>query len=78
MKFRIQLKDPDGFFDGVADAVDESMKSVDLHEDERDAVREQRRERVNSALEKWVEYSEYVTLEFDTDAGTAAVVALRP
>lgn len=78
MKFRVQLKDPDGFFDGVSDAIDASVESLDLDEEERDAVKERRRETVNSALEKWVKYSEYVTLEFDTDAGTATVVALRP
>ena len=74
MKFKVQLKDPDGFFDGVSDAIDASIESLDLDEDERDAVKDHRSETVNSALEKWVKYSEYVTLEFDTDAGTAIVV----
>ena len=76
MKFKVQLKDPDGFFDGVSDAIDASVESLDLDADERDAVKERRRETVNKALEKWVQYSEYITLEFDTEAGTAIVVPL--
>jgi hypothetical protein len=74
MKFRIQLKDPDGFSDGMDEAIEASLSEADLSEDEKEAVSEARRERAWKALEKWVEYNEYVTIEFDTTLGTATVV----
>lgn len=74
MKFRIQLKDPDGFSDGMDEAIKASLSESNLSEDEKEAVSEARQERAWKALETWVEYQEYVTIEFDTDAGTATVV----
>lgn len=75
MKFQVQLKDPDGFSDSIDDAIAASLKAMtEIDEDEKDAVKEKRGEKVREAMEKWVEYGEYVTLEFDTDAGTAIVV----
>jgi len=74
MKFTVYLKDPDGFSDGIGDAVDASIKAMGLDEDEAEAIKEARTQKVSDALGKWVEYGEYVTLEFDTEAGTATVV----
>jgi hypothetical protein len=74
VKFRIQLKDPDGFSDGMDEAIEASLSEADLSDDEKEAVSEARQERAWKALETWVEYQEYVTIEFDTDAGTAVVV----
>lgn len=74
MKFHIQLKDPDGFSDGMDEAIEASLSEADLSDDEKEAVSAARQERAWKALEKWVEYREYVTIEFDTDAGTATVV----
>jgi len=59
MKFRIYLKDPDGFYQSVADvAGNDPDKERFLYE----------------FMSRWVSFKEYVTIEFDTDAGTAAVV----
>lgn len=75
MKFTVTLKDPDGFSESVKDAVDESVDELDgLDDEEKDALREVRSEKTWEKLEQFVEYQEYVTIEFDTDAGTATVV----
>lgn len=78
MKFRIMLKDPDGFSDGVDEGVAESIRAMtEIADDEKDAIKEKRAEKVWAALDKFVEYKEYVEIEFDTDAGTAVVVARK-
>lgn len=77
MKFRIQLKDPDGFYDGFDDASAASVTDLDgLDEDEKSAVREKRSASLRRFGERWVEYGEYITIEFDTEANTATVVEL--
>ena len=78
MKFRIQLKDPDGFHDGFDDAATESLAAIDgLSDSEKEAVKDERQSLLQSFAEKWVEYGEYITIEFDTDAGTATVFPRR-
>lgn len=75
MKIRITLKDPDGFYESVKEAVKESLEALtDLDTDEKESLFEHRMEKVWEQLEPWVEYQEYVTLEFDTEKGTAEVV----
>jgi len=75
MKFRVTLKDPDGFTDCVDEAVKDSVNAQqDLDDEEKEDVIERRTEKVWKDLSKFVEYQEYVTIEFDTEAGTATVV----
>jgi hypothetical protein len=77
MKFRITLKDPDGFYEGIDEATFASVKShlgEDPDSDVEEAVSNVARQKIEDFIEKWVEYGEYVTLEFDTDTGTAVVV----
>lgn len=76
MKIRIHLKDPDGFSQSVDDAVEQAIQAEfpTADDDENEAIREMRTEKVWAALEKFVEYQEYVTIEFDTEKGTAEVV----
>lgn len=75
MKFRVTMKDPDGVFDCVTEAVKESLKSVEgISDDEREALEEERTESVQGVMKRWFEYSEYLTVEVDTDAGTCVVV----
>lgn len=77
MKFKVTLKDPDGFYDGITDAVEESLSSNSfMSERESEAAQEARRDTIKDAIEKWVEYGEYITIEFDTEAKTATVVPL--
>lgn len=75
MKIRVTLKDPDGFYQCVNDAVKEELKKLDGIDDrERDVLADARVQTVWKKLERWIEYQEYVDIEFDTDAGTAIVV----
>lgn len=74
MIIRVTLKDPDGFYDCVKDAVKESLDQLDgLEESEKEDLLEHRLEKTWDKLEKFVDCQEYVTLVFDTDAGTAVV-----
>lgn len=74
MKYRIVLKDPDGVENAIQDAVLDSLRELGaMPEDEIDAVRELRREKIERDFAKWVRYGEYVTLVIDTDAGTCTV-----
>lgn len=78
MKFVVRLKDPDGFSDSVRIAVDSDVAKVaGLDPDEKESVFELRQEKVWDDLAKFVTYQEYITIEFDTDAGTATVVPVR-
>lgn len=74
MKFTVTIKDPDVFADAVQEAVTAEVRALNLDEDEADAVIERRTEKVNDILKRWVEYGEYIRVEFDTDAKTATVV----
>lgn len=77
MKIHVTLKDPDGFSDSVREAVVEQLKELSLSESEVELLTETRCEQVWEKLKTWVEYQEYVNIEFDTDAGTATVVVRR-
>lgn len=75
MKINVYLKDPDGFSNDVDEAVQKHVDEVPgLDKSEREAVFEQRREKIWKSLEKWVDCQEYVGIDFDTEAGTAVVV----
>jgi len=75
MKIRVYLKDPDGFSDGLKDSVEKELKAVPgLSDRERELLFEARRDLAGEVLGRWVEYGEYVWLEFDTEAKTATVL----
>ena len=75
MKFRVTMKDPDGPYDCIKDAAAESLKAIGgLSDDEREALIEKRRETLSVFADRFMEYGEYITVEFDTEAGTATVV----
>lgn len=77
MKFTVYIKDPDVFSDAVSEAVKKEVSALNLPEDEAEAVIEKREEKVNDFLERWVEYGEYIKVEFDTEANTATVVTRK-
>lgn len=74
MKLTVTLKDPDGFYESVLDAVKDSLSGSGLDDDEMESAVETRMDKVWTKLSKFVEYKEYIDIEFDTDAGTARVV----
>jgi hypothetical protein len=65
MKVSVTFKTPDA----VADALDRELNIKGLNDYEAEELLEQYQEK----FEKWVKYGEYVTIDFDLDAGTASV-----
>ena len=89
MKIRIDIKDPDGFYESMRDQAITKLRE-NGHEDlyrqsfdnkcakkEFNELVEEERQEIESALEKWVRFGECCTLEFDTETGTAVVVPVR-
>lgn len=78
MKIVVTLKDPDTLHDAVEDAFNATGKpegvSVGEWSDIRDARAAEVRQRITTL---WMPFGEYLTVEFDTDAGTATVAAAR-
>lgn len=72
MKFQVTLKDPDVLYDAINEALDEDLKGFD--EDEANAIREIRHEKLAEMASKWFEYGEYLTVEIDTDEQSIRVV----
>lgn len=78
MKFTITMKDPDGVYTSVHEAASESVEEMDFEDpDEELDIVERREEKINTFIQSWIEYGEYVTLEFDTEAGTCTVKKRR-
>jgi hypothetical protein len=75
MKVRAYFKDPDTMPDAVDDAVKKLPKPDGIDDDEWDSLKEGRAEDARSHIsDKWMEYSEYLMVEFDTETGTATVL----
>jgi hypothetical protein len=75
MKFRVQMKDPDGFYEAVSDAVAQQVNAMPgLSDQEKARLKESRHEDVREKLRTWFEYDEYLTVEVDTEAKTCLVV----
>lgn len=78
MKIIVTFKDPDGVGDSLREAVEESVMAIDgLSDGERESLVEDRLESVRESLSKWIEYDEYLRVEFDTEAGTARVMPAK-
>lgn len=78
MKIQIQMKDPDGPYEAIREAVKTELnpmvQSGELTEDEADSLIERRGSELSQKCSKWLKYGEYLTVEIDTDAGTAVVL----
>ena len=78
MKIRITLKDPDGVYDSIKEATSESLlENKFIDEKEREAAYDLRKDRLDNMCSKFIEYGEYVTIEIDTDDGTAIVIPVK-
>jgi len=74
MKFRITLKDPDGVDDSLMTAAQEAADAPQgLLDSTREAIRKRVYTELPEQIKKWVKWNEYVTIEIDTEAGTAVV-----
>jgi hypothetical protein len=76
MKLKIVFKDPDGVYECVRDAVQEALPEG-LTDEEMEELLTSRTEGTFNALRKWIEWKEYLSVEFDTEAGTATVLPVR-
>ena len=74
MKFKVTFKDPDVVSDAITEAIKRELVQLPLSPEEIEAVVELREHEINNFTDTWVEYGEYITVEFDTEAGTCTVV----
>ena len=86
MKFQVTFKDPDGTHHSVSEIIDDSLAALrEKAPDEtalqdaglEESYREAKREELWGFLEKWISSQEYITMEFDTEAGTATVIPAK-
>lgn len=73
MKFTVTMKDPDGVYDSVRDAIDDNLPSG-LDEDELEHLAQERKEELSELMKKWFRYGEYLSVEIDTEKGTCTVL----
>jgi hypothetical protein len=75
MKFRITFHDPDAVQDSLEEACRATVDDyLGLTSKEKTLLIESRVEKSYEFLDRWLDCQEYVTIEFDTEAGTAVVV----
>lgn len=74
MKITITMKDPDVMFVAVQDAVKSEVEAMNLPSDESDVLIDLRAEKEREKLSRWFRYSEYLSVEFDTETMTATVL----
>ena len=76
MKIRMSMKDPDTMHDSVDAAFEKMPKPEGITKDEWDDICVGRAERIESAIsEKWMEYGEYLVVEFEIDEDGDAITA---
>lgn len=76
MKVLMNLKDPDGVYESIRSSAEDSVNAIEgLDESERECLVDTRIEKIESALNKWIKYGEYVAIEFDLEKNEAKVVA---
>jgi len=75
MKFRVTMKDPEGAYDSIQDEAKKMVAAIEgITEDEREPIEESRADMLKAFASRWMTYGEYITVEFDTEAGTATVI----
>lgn len=70
------MKDPDTLGDAIDDAIKSDLANL-TDEDEKEAVKEVRAEKVRKLCAKWFDYGEYLMVEIDTERETCTVVSAR-
>lgn len=78
MKFRITMKDPDGPYECIQDAAKDQVKAIKgISDAERERLLDSRVEALRDFANRWMEYGEYIEVEFDTEAGTCTVIPAK-
>ena len=76
MKVKLFLKDPDGVYESVRDAAQETLPDG-LSEEETESLLKSRTADMHEKLKNWVQWKEYVTVEIDTDTGETKVLPVK-
>ena len=75
MIINITLKDPDGVYDAIEDAAEEQVENIsNVTAAEKRQLIDSHHTQIDKELEPWIEYSEYVRIQIDTQAKTATVL----
>lgn len=75
MKFTVTMKDPDTLHDAIGDAVRNELALMEnIDDDEKEAIEDVRREKIDKVCQQWFRYGEYLEVEIDTEAKTIRVV----
>lgn len=78
MKLKVQFKDPDTFSDSLSDATyslkNQLMEELKISEEAAEIEAEQRMSNVDKLASKFIEWGEYITVEFDDETMTAKVL----
>lgn len=79
MKFKVFLKDPDGVYESITDAVEKSLKESPptAFDEDLEDIKELRRGSLSKFIREWIQYEEYVYLEFDTETKTARLLRVE-
>ena len=81
MKLLVTLKDPDTLYDAIQDAertlTKQLMADLSLTKDEAEVVAQKRCEKMNEFANKYFEWGEYITIEFDDEQKYARVLDKR-
>ena len=78
MKIKMQLKAPDGVYESIREAAEKQVSEMTgLRDSEKESIIENRHEEISEQLKEWIEYGEYITIEFDTETGTATVLSIK-
>jgi hypothetical protein len=74
MRFTLTFKDPDGPSECLREAVTESIPDAITDPEEIEMLVDFGTDKLREFIEPWVQWGEYVSIEFDTEAKTATVV----
>lgn len=83
MQFDISFKSPDAVYYAVEEEISQlrppeaELEEFEGYEDPTTAWREAKAEELKEFVSKWVRYGENVTIEFDTEKGTATVETVK-
>lgn len=78
MKIIMHLKDPDGVYESIREEAESQVSQMTgLRQNEKESIIENRHEEISERLQKWIQYGEYITIEFDTEENTATVIRLK-
>jgi hypothetical protein len=73
MKLQVMFKTPDVIDGMMEQAISGAVRESDLTEEGLNQIKEE----INKTISRYVQYNEYITIEFDTSNKTARVVPTR-